>query len=53
MITADADKSHSSTVALWEAFNGAPIMANRVQECVNPQLLFILRVRDAEFKCPI
>lgn len=27
MITAEADKSHSSTVALWEAFNGAP---NRV-----------------------
>lgn len=31
MITADADKSHGSTVALWEAFNGSPIMANRMQ----------------------
>lgn len=73
MITADADKSRSSTVALWEAFNGSPITANRVQlqellllfsgisfategrflacceDRVNPQLLFILRVRDAEF----
>lgn len=31
MISAHADKSHSSPVALWEALNGAPIMASRVQ----------------------
>lgn len=39
MITAAADKSHSSTVALWEAFNGSPIVANRVQR-EEPLVLF-------------